>query len=345
MLVSTGNLYVQRAGDARRRAISPISARPSTRMTQELRTQRDDLVRAQRRHRHPPPLHRGGAGSAPRPASSASTASAACRILNRSAEKTGWPHRGRGARQAARRGVSRTRPAHADRAPETARADAGPGHHLPQRARAQPVGAGQRASRRARSRHSYIITLDDITELVSAQRTSAWADVARRIAHEIKNPPTPILLSAERLRAQIRQGRSSMIKRHLRAVHRHHRPAGRRYSAHGRRIPPASCACPRPVIVGEDVADTVRQAVFLMRVGHAELDISRRYRRRFDARAQFERRLISQALTNLIKNATEAIDAVPPEELGKGRIRRLCRARRRLTSSSTWSTTALVCRP
>ena len=48
--------------------------------------------------------------------------------------------------------------------------------------------------------HGYVITLDDITELVSAQRTSAWADVARRIAHEIKNPLTPIQLSAERLR-------------------------------------------------------------------------------------------------------------------------------------------------
>ena len=47
---------------------------------------------------------------------------------------------------------------------------------------------------------SYIITLDDITELVSAQRTSAWGDVARRIAHEIKNPLTPIQLSAERIR-------------------------------------------------------------------------------------------------------------------------------------------------
>ena len=45
-----------------------------------------------------------------------------------------------------------------------------------------------------------MVTLDDITELVSAQRTSAWADVARRIAHEIKNPLTPIQLSAERLR-------------------------------------------------------------------------------------------------------------------------------------------------
>ena len=48
--------------------------------------------------------------------------------------------------------------------------------------------------------HDYVVTLDDITDLVAAQRTSAWADVARRIAHEIKNPLTPIQLSAERLR-------------------------------------------------------------------------------------------------------------------------------------------------
>ena len=52
----------------------------------------------------------------------------------------------------------------------------------------------------ADAEHGYVVTLDDITELVSAQRTSAWADVARRIAHEIKNPLTPIQLSAERLR-------------------------------------------------------------------------------------------------------------------------------------------------
>ncbi|TGR72675.1 PAS domain-containing sensor histidine kinase, partial [Mesorhizobium sp. M1C.F.Ca.ET.189.01.1.1] len=47
---------------------------------------------------------------------------------------------------------------------------------------------------------SYVVTVDDITDLVQAQRSSAWADVARRIAHEIKNPLTPIQLSAERIR-------------------------------------------------------------------------------------------------------------------------------------------------
>jgi two-component system, NtrC family, nitrogen regulation sensor histidine kinase NtrY len=73
------------------------------------------------------------------------------------------------------------------------------------------------------------------------------------------------------------------------------------------------------VMEGEDVADTVRQAVFLMRVAHPEIDIQVEIKQD-PLRAQFDRRLISQALTNIIKNATEAIEQVPPEELGKGRI-------------------------
>jgi two-component system, NtrC family, nitrogen regulation sensor histidine kinase NtrY len=70
---------------------------------------------------------------------------------------------------------------------------------------------------------------------------------------------------------------------------------------------------------GEDVADTVRQAVFLMRVGHPGIDIEADIKQD-PMRAQFDRRLISQALTNIIKNATEAIEAVPPDQLDRGRI-------------------------
>jgi two-component system nitrogen regulation sensor histidine kinase NtrY len=77
---------------------------------------------------------------------------------------------------------------------------------------------------------------------------------------------------------------------------------------------------PKPVITAEDVADTVRQAVFLMRVGHSEIDIDCDISED-PMPARFDRRLISQALTNLIKNATEAIAAVPPADLGKGAIR------------------------
>ena len=76
---------------------------------------------------------------------------------------------------------------------------------------------------------------------------------------------------------------------------------------------------PKPVIEGEDVADTVRQAVFLMRVGHPDIDIEVDIKQE-PMHAKFDRRLISQGLTNIIKNATEAIGAVPPAKSGEGRI-------------------------
>jgi two-component system nitrogen regulation sensor histidine kinase NtrY len=167
------------------------------------------------------------------------------------------------------------------------------------------------------SQDSYIITLDDITELVSAQRTSAWGDVARRIAHEIKNPLTPIQLSAERIRRKF--GRvitedKAIFEQCTDTIVRQVDDIRRMVDEFSR-----FARMPKPVMEGEDVADTVRQVVFLMRVGHSELDIETVIKDE-PLRAQFDRRLISQALTNIIKNATEAIEAVPPETLGKGRI-------------------------
>src|SRR5438477_1633310 len=173
------------------------------------------------------------------------------------------------------------------------------------------------AEQTSQSQDSYIITLDDITDLVSAQRTSAWGDVARRIAHEIKNPLTPIQLSAERIRRKfgkvivedkgIFEQCTDTIVRQVDDIRR----MVDEFSRFAR--------MPKPVMEGEDVADTVRQAVFLMKVGHPDLDIVAEIKQD-PIRAQFDRRLISQALTNIIKNATEAIEQVPPEELGKGRI-------------------------
>ncbi len=167
------------------------------------------------------------------------------------------------------------------------------------------------------SHDSYIITLDDITDLVSAQRTSAWADVARRIAHEIKNPLTPIQLSAERIRRKygkvITEDRTvfdqctDTIVRQVDDIRR----MVDEFSKFAR--------MPKAVIDNEDVADTVRQTVFLMRVGHPDIDIEADIRQD-PMPARFDRRLISQGLTNIIKNATEAIAAVPPGELGRGRI-------------------------
>ncbi len=173
------------------------------------------------------------------------------------------------------------------------------------------------AEQTSQSRDSYIITLDDITELVSAQRTSAWADVARRIAHEIKNPLTPIQLSAERIRRKF----GKVITEDKAIFEQCTDTIVRQVDDIRRMVDEFSrfARMPKPVIEGEDVADTVRQAVFLMRVGHPDIDIEAEIKEE-PLRAQFDRRLISQALTNIIKNATEAIEVVPPEELGKGRI-------------------------
>jgi len=164
---------------------------------------------------------------------------------------------------------------------------------------------------------SYIITLDDITELVTAQRTSAWGDVARRIAHEIKNPLTPIQLSAERIRRKF----GKVITEDKGVFDQCTETIVRQVDDIRRMVDEFSrfARMPKPVIEGEDVADTVRQAVFLMKVAHPEIDIVVDLKED-PLRAQFDRRLISQALTNIIKNATEAIEQVPPDELGKGRI-------------------------
>ena len=173
------------------------------------------------------------------------------------------------------------------------------------------------AEQTSHSRDSYIITLDDITDLVSAQRTSAWADVARRIAHEIKNPLTPIQLSAERLRRKF----GKVITEDKAVFEQCTDTIVRQVDDIRRMVDEFSrfARMPKPVIEGEDVADTVRQAVFLMRVGHPDIHIEADIKEE-PMRAQFDRRLISQALTNIIKNATEAIEAVPSQELGKGRI-------------------------
>ena len=167
------------------------------------------------------------------------------------------------------------------------------------------------------SEHGYVITIDDITELVLAQRSSAWADIARRIAHEIKNPLTPIQLSAERLRRKY--GKSitedpAVFEQCTETIIRQVDDIKRMVDEFSR-----FARMPKAVFGDEDLADTVRQVVFLLRVGHPDID--------FDVElagetmpARFDRRLISQALTNIIKNATEAIGAVPPTQLDRGRI-------------------------
>src|SRR6266705_83729 len=173
------------------------------------------------------------------------------------------------------------------------------------------------AEQTSQSRDSYIITLDDITELVSAQRTSAWADVARRIAHEIKNPLTPIQLSAERLRRKY----AGVIKEDGGIFQQCTDTIVRQVDDIKRMVDEFSrfARMPKPVMTAEDVVDTVRQVVFLQRVGNPDINIDVEFAED-PMPARFDRRLISQAVTNIIKNATEAIAAVPVGQIEKGRI-------------------------
>lgn len=167
------------------------------------------------------------------------------------------------------------------------------------------------------SEHGYVITIDDITELVLAQRSSAWADIARRIAHEIKNPLTPIQLSAERLRRKY----GKLIIEDTAIFVQCTDTIVRQVDDIKRMVDEFSrfARMPKPVIADEDIADTVRQVVFLLRVGHPDIDFVVELKGEVMP-ARFDRRLISQALTNIIKNASEAIAAVPAAELGQGRI-------------------------
>jgi two-component system nitrogen regulation sensor histidine kinase NtrY len=152
-----------------------------------------------------------------------------------------------------------------------------------------------------------VVTFDDITELVTAQRTTAWADVARRIAHEIKNPLTPIILSAERLRKKYGkviapEDRETFDK--LTATIE--RQAG---DIKGMVDEFASFArIPKPVMESGDLRHAVQEPVVLFREGHARVIYNLRLPET-PVMGLFDRRLITQAVTNLVKNATESVEA------------------------------------
>jgi two-component system, NtrC family, nitrogen regulation sensor histidine kinase NtrY len=173
-------------------------------------------------------------------------------------------------------------------------------------------------SEQARSEdRDLVITLDDITDLVSAQRTSAWADVARRIAHEIKNPLTPIQLSAERIRRKY----GKVITTDREVFDQCTDTIVRQVDDIKRMVDEFSsfARMPKPTIGTEDLAETIRQVVFMMRIAHPEIQFTDQMPDG-PVIAPFDRRLLSQAVTNIVKNATEAIAAVPEDERGSGEI-------------------------
>ncbi len=155
------------------------------------------------------------------------------------------------------------------------------------------------------SDHGVVVTFDDITELVVAQRTSAWADVARRIAHEIKNPLTPIQLSAERIR---RKYGDSIIKdreifdRCTDTIIRHVGDIGRmvdEFSSFAR--------MPKPVFESHDAAALVKEAVILFQMSTSDVSYKLELPQA-PLMIECDRRLLTQAVTNLVKNAGEAIE-------------------------------------
>jgi two-component system nitrogen regulation sensor histidine kinase NtrY len=153
--------------------------------------------------------------------------------------------------------------------------------------------------------HGFVVTLDDISELVSAQRASAWADIARRIAHEIKNPLTPIQLSAERLKRKF----GPQIEKDQDVFEQCTGTIVRQVEDLGRMVDEFSsfARMPTAVMAEEDVTDIAQEALFLQRMAapHVSFEIDKDS---IPVRAECDRRLIGQALTNLVKNAREAIE-------------------------------------
>ena len=312
-VVSTGNLYVRVPVRESEGDLAQLGE-TFNRMTQELRTQRDDIVRARdvidSRRRFTEAVLAGASAGV------IGVDSKGCvSILNRSAEKL------IGYAEADALGCPLTE-VFPELADILAAAQTGARTQdqvtITRNGRERNLSVRITSEQSSESEHGYVVTLDDITELVAAQRTSAWADIARRIAHEIKNPLTPIQLSAERLRRKY----GKMIGEDDGVFAQCTDTIVRQVDDIRRMVDEFSrfARTPKPVMAGEDVADTVRQAVFLMRVGNSEIDINADIAED-PMPARFDRRLISQALTNLIKNAAEAIAAVPAGELGNGKIR------------------------
>jgi two-component system nitrogen regulation sensor histidine kinase NtrY len=161
----------------------------------------------------------------------------------------------------------------------------------------------------------HVITFEDITRQLLDQRQAAWSDVARRIAHEIKNPLTPIQLATERLKRRYRtqvgdedrdlfDELTSTIVRQVGDL----RKMVDEFSSFAR--------LPKPVFRDEDALDLVRQAVFLQEVAHSGIAFSVASSELIDREVRCDRHQFGQAMTNVLKNAVEAVEARAAEAKG-----------------------------
>jgi two-component system nitrogen regulation sensor histidine kinase NtrY len=152
-----------------------------------------------------------------------------------------------------------------------------------------------------------VVTFEDITRQLLDQRQAAWSDVARRIAHEIKNPLTPIQLATERLKRRYRKLVTADVELFDELTSTIIRQVGDlrkmvdEFSSFAR--------LPKPVFRGEDPVDLARQAIFLQEVARPEINFSFSASRGIGIIA-CDRHQFGQAMTNVLKNATEAVEAL-----------------------------------
>lgn len=161
---------------------------------------------------------------------------------------------------------------------------------------------------------SFILTFDDITPLVAAQRHAAWADVARRVAHEIKNPLTPIQLSAQRLKRkyqkEIAPEEQENFAKYTDTITRHVGDIGRMVEEFVN-----FARMPAPAFSRENMTDLVTKAVFSEETTHPDiayhLDVSEK-----PVFVDIDASQVRQVITNLVKNAAEAVEA----QLASGKL-------------------------
>ena len=162
-----------------------------------------------------------------------------------------------------------------------------------------------------------VITFDDVTRLVTAQRNAAWREVARRIAHEIKNPLTPIQLSAERIKRKYR----AEIQSDLETFDRCTETIIRQVSDIGRMVDEFSsfARMPQPKVEEVELGELTKSAVFARRVASPSIDVT------FDKPSRpvlglCDSRLSGQALANILKNASESVDSRMEKDGAPGAI-------------------------
>lgn len=157
----------------------------------------------------------------------------------------------------------------------------------------------------------YIVTFDDITELLVAQRRAAWSDVARRVAHEIKNPLTPILLSTERLRKKYLPQITADSENYLKYVDTITKHIGDISKIVEEFV--TFARMPAPLLKSEDITSIIRKAVFSEQTTHTDITYDMQLPQT-PVYILCDEQQISRVLLNTMKNAAEALETVPEKK-------------------------------